>query len=156
MYLLQVHTGTCIAYNLIYYLLSQATVSLNLLEKDTVRSDIDCPGDTLSYNCSIQSNSENVHLTWTITLPDNIPIVITYDSISMLNESNYFDENITTILTDFRSDEYIESVITVTFLGNVSLNESRIECNIADLSSESILVLVVTSGKSLFSYSIIV
>ncbi len=129
--------------------MSLATVSLNLLEKDTVRSDIDCPGDTLSYNCSIQSNSENVHLTWMITVPDNMPIVIAYDSTSMLNENNYFDESITTILTDYRSDEYIESVITVTFLGNVSLNESRIECRIADLSSDSMLVPFVTSGKSL-------
>ncbi len=78
-----------------------------------------------------------------------MPIVITYDITSILNESNYFDEIVTTILTDLRSDEYIESVMTVTLLGNFSLNESRIECNIADLSSDSILVLVVTSGKSL-------
>ncbi len=78
-----------------------------------------------------------------------MPVVITYDSTSILNESNYFDDSITTILTGFRSDESIESVITVTFLGNVSLNESRIECNIADLSSDSILVQVLTSGKLL-------
>ncbi len=128
--------------------MSQAIVSLNLIEKNAVRSDIDCPGDTRSYNCSILSNSENVHLTWTITLPDSsMPIVITYDRISMLNENNYFDESITTILTGFRSDEYIESVMTVTLLGNFSLNESRIECNIADLSSDSILVRIVSSGK---------
>ncbi len=125
----------------------QATVSLNLLEKNTIRSDIDCPGDTLSYNCSVQSNSENVHLTWTITIPNNMPIDITYDSTSMLNESEYFDESITSILTDIRSDEYIESVLTVTLLSNVSLNKSRIECNIADLGNNSILVLVITSGK---------
>ncbi len=127
--------------------MSQATVSLNFLEKNVVRPEIDCPGDTLSYNCSIQSNSENVHLTWTITLPDNMPIVITYDSTSILYESNYSDESVTTILTEFRSDEYIESVMTVTLLRNVSVNDSRIECNIADLSSDSILVLVVASGN---------
>ena len=132
-----------------FFLLFQATVFLNLLEKDKVRSDIDCPGDTLSYNCSIQSNSENVHLTWTITLPEKMPIIITYDSTSMLNENAYFDESITTILTDFRSDENIESVMIMTLLRNVSLNESRIECSIADLSSDTILVLVITSGKKL-------
>ncbi len=130
--------------------MSQANVSLNLLEKNTVRSDIDCPGDTLSYNCSVQSNSENVHLTWTITLPNKMTMVITYDSTSRLNESNYLDESISTILTDIRSDEYIESVLTVTLLSNVSLNGSRIECNIANLSSDSILLRVVTSGKNYF------
>ncbi len=135
--------------------MSQATVSLNFLEKNVVRPEIDCPGDALSYNCSIKSNSENVHLTWTITLPDNMPLVITYDSTSILNESNYFDESVTTILTDFRSDEYIESVMTVTLLRNVSVNDSRIECNIADLSSDSILVLVVASGNLQDHYNIL-
>ncbi len=63
----------------------EATVNLDILERNITRPNIDCPGDTLSYNCSVVMNTDRVDLTWIITLPGQIPISITYDDTSVLN-----------------------------------------------------------------------
>ena len=113
------------------------------------RSDIECPGDTIPYNCSIQSNSETVHLIWRITLPGQAPINSTYDATSSLDTEDSLDASITTILTRFRNEEYIESVLTILVLKNVSLNSTIIECSSGDLDADTQIVFVNTSGMQM-------
>lgn len=110
--------------------------------------DIDCPGDSVSYNCSIHSNSSDLHLIWRVTFAGFSPIVISYNSSSMLGTKNNFDFDISTVLTDYRASEYIESVITFRVLGNITMNEAELECSIGSLNSESLIVLFDTSGIS--------
>ena len=98
------------------------------LQRIVSREDIDCPGDTISYNCSIQSNSETVQLTWRVTLPGQMPIDITYDNTSNLNTVDNLGFSITTTLTTYTRDEYIESTIVFTVLRDVVMNGTELEC----------------------------
>ncbi len=98
------------------------SVSLNQLERNRSRPDIDCPGDTISYNCSIQSNSENVHLEWSISPVFPGDFFIMHDNTSMLYKRDNISMGFTSLLTQYRSDEYIESIIIFTVLTNVTLN----------------------------------
>ena len=49
--------------------------------------------------------------------------------------------------TEFTNKEYIESLIVITVLRNVTMNGSNLECSIANLDSDSTLLLVNISGK---------
>ena len=127
-------------------MLSSATVTLKLAEKKSIRPDIDCQGDTISYNCSVLPNSENGILIWTLTLPEQTPISITYDSMSNLDRLNYLIMNVITMLTEYRMNEYIESILTLTISQNYFLNGSRVECGISTTTSESTQVVINALG----------
>ena len=118
-----------------------------------MRSDIECPGDTIPYNCSIQSNTESPELIWTVTIPGRMPISIRYDNTSNLNIMDDLGLNITSTLTVYSSEnelnhknEYLESVIVLTVLKNVSMSETLVNCAIADLKNNTASILVNTSG----------
>ena len=112
---------------------------------------IDCPGDTIIYNCSILSNSEMVHLTWHVTFPGVMPINITYDSTSSINVMDTLDRNTSVILLQYEADQYIESVITFRLLKNISMNGTiLLECGIAPhLGNDTAAIIVNTSGMIL-------
>ena len=106
---------------------------------------IDCPGDTISYSCSILSNSETLNLTWRVTFPGFMPINMTYDSSSNVSSLDYLEMNVSTTLTAYnRSSGYIESTITLTVLMDV--NGTELECSISDLDNDIITTLVYSSG----------
>lgn len=111
------------------------------------RPDIDCPGDTIPYYCSVLSNSEAVQLTWRVTFPEMMPISITYDGRSTVNTIDILlDLNITAVLTDYIAEEIIESIITLTVLRNVSMNGTMIECSSEDLDNVTVDVDVDSKG----------
>ena len=115
-------------------------------ERVVFRDDIECPGDTIPYNCSIMSNSEYVHLVWLVTLPGQMQRNITFDGSSSLNSANNLDMNITATLTNYIPEDYIESVIVLTVLSGVTVNGTEIECRSADLDSTTAIVDVNISG----------
>ena len=96
------------------------------------------------------SNSENLHLTWTVTYPDSDPIDITYgeDSLFSLQRTDYLATEIISSLEEYRN-EYIESFLTLAVV-NASMNQTMIECSIADLDFERERVFVNTSGTQLY------
>ena len=109
---------------------------------------IDCPGDTITYNCSVLSNSEMVHLTWHIAFPGLAPINITYDNSSLINAMDYLGLNVSATLLRYIPDQYIESVIKFTLLKNVTMNGTLLECSVSpSLDNDTTFVLVNTSGK---------
>ena len=136
--------------------LLSATILFELIERNTLRSDIDCPGDTISYNCSVLLSNNSAELTWTITLPGKIPLNITYDDSSLIdNGTDILGMGVSTLLVDYRRNEYIESVVVLTLMKNVTLNGSIVECNVSvstidnddiNIGNISTLVLVNTSG----------
>ncbi len=111
-----------------------------------MRPDIDCPGDTVSYNCSILTNSETVQLEWRITLPGSILLLSMYDNPASLNNIDNLAMGVDTILTQYRSDTYIESIIIFTVLMGITFNQSNLQCRSANLDSMSTIVFVNTSG----------
>lgn len=94
------------------------------------------------------SNSENVQLTWKVTFPEMASISILYDGTSVPNNTNILGVNITAILTHYVAEEIIESVITLTVLGNVSMNETTVECSSEELGNVTLDVEVDSEGKS--------
>ena len=132
-----------------FYIASpSAFVTLAALERNVSRLDIECPGDMISYTCSVMSNSEMVQLTWHVTLPGGITANITYDNTSILNTADNIgiNNNIITTLTRYTSDEYIESTIVFTVLADVDLNMTLLECTSEDLNSDFDTIFVETAG----------
>ncbi len=119
------------------------------LTRTVSRTDIDCPGDTLPFRCSILSNSETIQLTWHIFFPDKmLPIRFTYDNTSMLNNVAVLALNITAVLTSYVKDESAESIITLTVLKGVPMNETKIQCSSEELDNITVAVYVNTAGKT--------
>ena len=122
-----------------------ASVTIIPLGRNFSRSDIECPGDLISYNCSIQSNRETVHLTWRVTLPGQMPINITYGDAS--NKSvDHINSFITIVLTQYVRDVYVESVFQLKVQAGVFTNQTILECLIADLGSAMTYIFVNSSG----------
>ena len=122
-------------------------MNLSIHERTTQHSDIDCPGDTISFNCSIGSNSESVELTWQITLPDQlVPINITYNSSSLFYERDRLDIYANATLTKYAHGRSIQSLITFTILKDASINGTEVQCSSSDLDSEAVKILVTISG----------
>ena len=117
---------------------STGSVTISIHEQNISRPDINCPGDTFSYNCTITSNSETIHhLTWRVTYPGHKSINITYNGSSSLNSVDLFDMQIRAVMTAYRAYEYIESIITVKVLGNIT-DEVKLECIIEGLANDSV------------------
>ena len=93
------------------------------------------------------SNSETVQLTWHVTLPGMMPVNITYDNTSISNTvDTVFGNNITTTLTNFTVDTYIESRIVFTVLRDVILNGTMLECFSEHLDDSVTTVFINISG----------
>ena len=122
-----------------------AIVVITPLDRDVSRQDIECPGDIIPYNCSIQSNSERVSLTWHVILPGETPITMTYQNNS-INEAN-LNSYITTSLTGFRTDEFIHSTIEVTVQSDIPTDQIILACSIDELENDTAIVHINKSSK---------
>lgn len=123
-----------------------ATVTISPLQRNVSNTDIDCPGDIIPYNCSIRSNSEMVHLIWRVMLPEHMPINITYDSTSRLNNTDNLNDFISAIPRVYERGEYIESVLQLVLQDTISLNMTVTECIIEGLGIDSVTLIVNSSG----------
>ena len=54
--------------------------------------------------------------------------------------------NISSILLDYRSEEYIESIIVLTVIKNFNMNGTELICGITDLINESVIIQLDTSS----------
>ena len=128
-----------------------AMVTITELQRNNSRNDIECPGDVLQYMCSVRSNSETIELNWRVTFPglDTI-FMFVYTNDSERNVAVYRPMNLTARLTRFEPDQDVQSVLELTILRNVSMNETLLECRSEDLASENVTVIVNTSSKLFF------
>ena len=53
----------------------------------------------------------------------------------------------TATVLEFVNEVYIESILTFTVLKNVTINEIKLKCSIADLHNDTALLLFNSSGK---------
>lgn len=109
------------------------TVTLNQVKELPA---VNCPGDIVLYNCSVESNTEDLELTWRISLPNKTIFTVTHNSFSTL-DTNEVDMIFDSTLTTY-SDTFIESILVLTLLDNVSMDGIIVECSIHDLDSEII------------------
>ena len=118
------------------------------IERIVPRSDIECPGDIIPFNCFVESNSETVHLTWRVTLPTGVTVNITHNSASSINQIHQVNSFISSSLTQFMNDEYIESSLNITIVADVLVNQTKIECLIGSLGNDTVYMLVNKSGNN--------
>ncbi len=81
-----------------------------------------------------------------------MPIGIAYNNTSILNNIDYLDASISTLLTEYREGEYIESVLTLTILNDIILNGTTVECSFSNISSGQSFVFINISGMNLVAY----
>lgn len=90
-------------------------------------------------------------LTWLVTLPGQTPLTITYTNFS---SSGVFDDlgtNVSSILTDNLMGSFLESVLELTVIQNVSMNGTIIACSSEALDNEMAIAYVNTSGMHITS-----
>ena len=104
-----------------------------------------CPNDTIQYDCLIHSNTEDLHLTWTIYMPDKRILTHTFTTSSFIMNMHYLDSNINTSLTSYGTDS-IGSELQITLQKNVVLSGTIVECRIDDIDVDSVEIFVNTSG----------
>lgn len=103
--------------------------SMDLTSSRNMSEDrIDCPGDTILYNCSITSNSEDLYLQWEVILPNMHLITTVFDGTALDGIADDLDMNISATLTRYTRDEYIESTLILTLLRGVNMNGTIINC----------------------------
>lgn len=112
-------------------------MELFLTQTTTSRPSIDCIGDSVTYNCSIQSNREHAFLMWEITNPEQMPIEIIFDNSSSLSVVMNYDMNISAVLTRYIRDEYVESTITLTLL-RPDMNGTLVNCSTPIVNAEEV------------------
>ena len=117
----------------------------------TSRSDIECPGDVIPFNCLVESNSETIHLTWRVVLPTGTILNITYNNTSLINDLYPLNSFISSSLTGFMKDKYAESSLNITVVADVLINQTKIECLINQLDNDTVYVPVNRSGMTVLS-----
>ena len=123
-------------------------VTISPPQRNGSKPGIDCPGDVISYNCNIHSNSETSHLIWRVTLPGLMSTNITYDSSSEPNSEHTLHpfDFITTVLTEYMNDKYILSTLTLEVQPTYPANLTSLECFIGSLVNDSVYVVLNSSG----------
>ena len=118
-----------------------ASITLISLRPNVSSQDIECPGMTIPYRCSVVSNSETVQLTWLASFPGGEEVTISYVDDSTLTMTQDLGLGITSVLTQYTRDVFIESEITLTVLQN-SMNGTVLECSTENLAEELVTVYV--------------
>lgn len=145
-------------YKLDYCLfLSIFLASVVITSENSIDSGIDCLGDSISFNCSVQTNSEQPELIWTVSLPQlETRLTIRYDHESVINNRDNLGLNITALLTQFRNESvlnhrtiHLASTITLKMLEDISVNGTSLECYTEELDNDAATVLIDYSGTLL-------
>ncbi len=85
-------------------------------------------------------------LMWLITFPGQDPVSVIYNN-SIPQRVDVLDMNITTVVINNEMGDYIESLLIIAILPNVSMNGTQVVCTSEGLS-EMATVYVNTSGMS--------
>ncbi len=75
-----------------------------------------------------------------------MPVTITYDNTSILNNMDNFGLSVNSVLIRYINDVYIESIVVLTLLRNMTINGAGLDCAIGDLDNNLINIFVNTSG----------
>lgn len=88
-----------------------------------------------------------MHLVWRVTLPGAMPMNVTYNSTSSTSELYTWNDFISTTLREFVDNEYVESILHLTIVADVLLNQTKLECFIGSIGDDTQYVTVNTSGN---------
>ncbi len=116
------------------------------------RPDIECPGDVISFNCSVVTNSENPQLAWQGTLPNNeISDGITFNSSSAPGpiDLGFARITLTEVMNLSTLVVSIESTFELILLSDIPLNQTLLQCYSENLDNASLYVNVNSSGNVL-------
>ncbi len=124
---------------------STVSVDVNIVARNSMRTNVDCPGDTIEYNCTVLSNSPTPNLIWRVTVPGLTTMNITHDNISDPNTIYDLGMNISSFMTNFMNGS-IESIIVLTMPRDIPMNGTKLECATENLQSYSETLIFHQSG----------
>ncbi len=75
-----------------------------------------------------------------------MPISITYDNTSVLEQIDLLTMTFSTVLTNYTDDVYVESIVVLNVLKNTPVNGTGLECSIGDLDVKTAYVFSSTSS----------
>jgi hypothetical protein len=93
------------------------------------------------------SNSYNLELTWVITFPDRRSLATTYDQASD-DTRIVLGMGVATTLTEYVEGYYVESIIELRVLQNVSMDGTQLTCSSSVFDSATIFVPVDSESKT--------
>ena len=120
-----------------------AFVTLSPFQRIRRFENIECPGDIIIYNCFVGTNAETVELIWQVTFPEMMPM-----NITIVNGSNLTYDlgmSVSAIVVNFGQD-VVESMIRLTVLEGVNMNETELLCRKSDINETITTVFVDSSG----------
>lgn len=105
-------------------------------EGDLVTPTTLCPGDTLSFNCSLWKYTWNPRLQWHVTYPEQEPVIISYSSTSYRNRPKHYGLSIISALTKIKTSSapYMASDITLLVVRGVSIHGTEVRCTISGMA----------------------
>lgn len=77
---------------------------------------------------------------WRVTIFEQMPVSIEYNSTSSLQSLEVLDMNITSRLTNFLEGQYIESLLYFSLTRSTPLNQTLVECISADLDIDAVII----------------
>ena len=120
------------------------------LYEEQRRELIDCPDDVISYQCKVESNHDELHLTWNITTPGSQPMTIQYNRNSDKLTSTQLGVGITSYLSEYNPTEgYIKSFLVINLKKKGILNRIHLKCYMTDISTNEKTTYIRKSGMML-------
>lgn len=118
--------------------------NITLKPSGKFNKNINCPGDVVSYNCSI-SSPNILHLTWLVTLPGSPTINVTYTRISSRNSPTSHHRSFSSVLSSYIDEQYIESIIMFSVLREIDITGTTVQCTMGTIEA-SITLTSQTTG----------
>ncbi len=81
-------------------------------------------------------------------------LTITYNNNSVVDNTDTLTMGIDARLTQYRSEEYVESIIVFTILMNININDVNLICSITGLNTISTRVFSDTPGIKVAFYTL--
>lgn len=123
-----------------------------LSQRNTIHSDIDCPGDHITYTCTVHSNSITLDLVWNITLSAEMSQQVAFSSAADLNRIINLNRNAFVVLEEYDSGNSARSTFTLVPEVGVTLSQTAIWCRIPGVQSTPVSTIDVTNPAGIHRY----
>ena len=106
-----------------------------------------CPNDHLVYSCTINSTiSDHFPLIWHVTPPGKLPISITYNEFSKINEVTKLNDYVGVTLDEFNRGSTRSTLSVILPENLLSVNLTKIECILHDSDKDTVDLILNASG----------
>lgn len=120
----------------------QLYLSVYIQPQEQIKPRTLCPGDTLSYNCSLWTYTWNPRLQWHVRYPKQEPVIVSYTGASYRHWPRYFGPSTKSTLTEYSTSRapFMVSEITLVVMRHVPIYGTEVKCTVDDMDPTSIKI----------------